>query len=377
MKKKSSKPREKWDAAAEDFNVDELLSIPTKDILEDLPSYTDIVPTTIQLDAFQSYLKLREPDFPFELGCVVRLDRGFPLVQTVHGAKRAEHSHTLAKGKHLLPVVGDWVILASPDGHDMSRIDMVLPRSTAFERWRGGKRGERQTLAANVDTIFIVQALSSGELNANRLARSLVLVNDCGARPIILLTKADRKHSSADLEKDVDIVHDVCGSAVQVIVTSSFKIEGIEQVKSSIKKGVVSMILGESGAGKSTLLNNLLGHEVADTQAVRLKDDKGRHTTVARVMYKIPGGGVLIDAPGLRSLPLVGHEKGLARTFPEIIQASYNCKFRDCTHTCEPGCQVLSECKAGNISQERLDVFLSLAKEMRVSAQSLDPDIVP
>lgn len=136
------------------------------------------------------------------------------------------------------------------------------------------------------------------------------------------------------------------------------------------------MILGESGAGKSTLLNTLLGSEALETNAVRERDDAGRHTTVARIMVALPEPcGVIADCPGLRSLPLVGHERGLARSFPEIVEASRACRFNDCTHLHEPGCAVREGVECGEIEQSRLDAFLSLAREMRVSAQSLDPDI--
>ena len=135
-------------------------------------------------------------------------------------------------------------------------------------------------------------------------------------------------------------------------------------------------LLGENGAGKSTLLNALLGHDTLATGGVRERDDQGRHTTVARVMVALPGdAGVIADAPGLRSLPLVGHERGLARAFPEIVEASRACRFGDCTHTHEPGCAVREAEDAGQIDSLRLETFQNLASSMRVSAQMLDPDV--
>ena len=135
------------------------------------------------------------------------------------------------------------------------------------------------------------------------------------------------------------------------------------------------MILGESGAGKSTLLNALLGQDALATGAVRERDDAGRHTTVARMMVKVPGAGVICDAPGLRSLPLVGHERGLALAFPEIAELAGECRFRDCTHGSEPGCAVRAAGRAGELDEVRLQAYLALADEMRASAQSLDPDV--
>ena len=135
-------------------------------------------------------------------------------------------------------------------------------------------------------------------------------------------------------------------------------------------------MLGESGAGKSTLLNALLGHEALETGAVRGRDDAGRHTTVTRRMVSLPDAGIIVDEPGLRSLPMVGHERGLAQVFPEILDAARGCRFRDCTHTHEPGCEVQAQFDAGAFSKVRLDTYLALAHEMRESATTLDPDVV-
>ena len=150
----------------------------------------------------------------------------------------------------------------------------------------------------------------------------------------------------------------------------------MEEVRACVPPLSCAMILGESGAGKSTLLNALLGHEALATGEVREKDDAGRHTTVSRVMVRLPGGGVIADVPGLRSLPLVGHERGLAKAFPEIAAAARECRFNDCTHTHEPGCAVQEGRFGGDFSEERLSCYLALAAEMRESARTLDPDVV-
>ena len=151
---------------------------------------------------------------------------------------------------------------------------------------------------------------------------------------------------------------------------------GTDAVRDLVPRGTVAIVLGESGAGKSTLLNALLGRDVLETGAVRESDDAGRHTTVARRMVSLPGAGVIVDEPGLRSLPIVGHERGLAKVFPEIADAAQGCRFRDCTHTHEPGCGVRSGQEAGHFSLRRLECYVALATEMRQSALSLDPDVV-
>ena len=378
------------------------------DVLDHIPSFGDLRVDDTQVSAFEAARSelagaLDIPLEEIELGAVVRLDRGFPMIATRGGALlRAEHAVDFAKGKPgkrgkrskraadaevassagvdgMLPSVGDVVAVRVTPGHDMGVILRVLPRRTSFERWRGKNRGERQVLAANVDVIFIVQPLGAERdtlpLMRDRVARSLVLARDCGADPVVVLTKVDRCEP-AEVADVCDALRRLAGTGVRVIATSSRTGEGLDEVRSCIPQGSVGMILGESGAGKSTLLNTLLGSEALETNAVRERDDAGRHTTVARIMVALPEPcGVIADCPGLRSLPLVGHERGLARSFPEIVEASRACRFNDCTHLHEPGCAVREGVECGEIEQSRLDAFLSLAREMRVSAQSLDPDI--
>ena len=363
-------------------------ALPKVGALCDVPSFADLRVDDVQRAAFASFRadRFAAGDVAADelrLGCVVRLDRGFPLVATEQSTFRAEHAVAFAKaaadGEHMLPAIGDWVAVRVAPGHDMGVIECVLPRRTAFERWRGRNRGERQVLAANIDTVLIVQALGSGrdsdQLVRDRIARSLVLVNDCGAQPVVVLTKADRC-SEEELARKIAGVKRLVGPDVRIIATSSVREEGLDGVRACVPSGTCGMILGESGAGKSTLLNALLGHDALATGEVRERDDMGRHTTVARVMVSLPEPcGVIADAPGLRSLPLVGHERGLARTFSEIVTASRGCRFNDCTHAHEPGCAVREAVEAGEIDEVRLDAFLALAREMRVSAQTLDPDI--
>ncbi len=356
------------------------ITLPAIDALHDLPAFCDLRLDDAQRAAFEGFLASAENAGEMALGFVVRLDRGFPLIVTADDAFRAEHSVAFAKqdaGKDegLLPVVGDCVAVRRAPGHDMGVIERVLPRRTSFERWRGRSRGERQVLAANVDAILIVQPLGAGELLLGRVARSLVLARDCGLEPVVVLTKADRA-ADDELEQEVARVRRLVGEEVRVIVTSSATGAGVEEVRACVPPLSCAMILGESGAGKSTLLNALLGHEALATGEVRERDDAGRHTTVSRVMVRLPGAGVIADVPGLRSLPLVGHERGLAKTFPEIADAAQGCRFRDCTHTHEPGCAVRDHYERGAFSEERLSCYLALADEMRKSALTLDPDIV-
>ncbi len=383
---KQSRRRSHGGGASRPSEGDILAGLPSVGELENVPGFCDVHAAPAQVAAFETAreaVRGRLGDdvaATLELGCVVRLDRGFPLVACEGKTLRAEHSVEFAKGASaeagIMPTVGDWVAVAADPTHDMGVIHEVLPRRNAFARWRGGKRGEFQTLAANLDGVIIVAALGEGELPCARIARSLVLVRDCGVRPSVVLTKADRKASEADLAADVERVRRLAGEEADVVVTSSLEGEGLDAVRALVPEGRVAMILGESGAGKSTLLNALLGADALATNAVRERDDMGRHTTVARMMVKIPGAGVICDAPGLRSLPLVGHERGLAKAFPEISELAETCRFRDCTHGSEPGCAVREAEAAGELDEVRLEAYLALAAEMRASAASLDPDVV-
>ena len=372
--------RDKRRAAASAATPEELLAdVPAIDSLHDLPGFEELPFDGSQRAAFDEFLAGAEEPAQMRLGVVVRLDRGFPLVVTEDDVFRAEHAVGFAKSRGeeevLLPAAGDRVAVRVAPGHDMGVIERVLPRRTSFERWRGRARGERQVLAANVDTILIVQALGAGEVLLDRIARSMVLTLDCGATPVVVLTKADRC-AEGELERELGRVRELVGEGVRVVVTSSAEGAGLDEVRSCVPAGSCSMILGESGAGKSTLLNALLGHEAMATGDVREKDDAGRHTTVSRVLISLPGAGVVADVPGLRSLPLVGHERGLAKMFGEIVRAARECRFNDCTHTHEPGCAVREAVGSGEISAVRWESFERLASEMRVSAASLDPDVL-
>ena len=216
-------------------------------------------------------------------------------------------------------------------------------------------------------------------------------MRDCGAQVACVLTKADRAGGDARLAEDIDRVRQVLGEKVPIVACALGEKDsselaacarakgagwGEEGILSLVSPGTVACILGESGAGKSTLLNALLGRNLLKTGAVRSSDDAGRHTTVSRRMVAIPSGGTIVDMPGIRSLPLVGHERGLAKVFPEIADAARSCRFRDCTHTHEPGCAVREALAESAFCQERYDAYVALAQEMRRSAETLDPDIV-
>lgn len=351
-------------------------NLPTLASLTELPSFGELHPTEVQIKAFERHCAGASSAEGLALGCVVRLDRGFPAVLTQHDVFRAEFAAQLTKSDFSRVAVGDWVAVRTPEGHDMGLIESILPRKSDIARWRGGSRGEKQTLAANVDVVLVVQALEKGRFSMNRIARSAVVATDCGASVVVVLTKCDLVEAS-DVQRAKERVQKTLGGACPVVTVAS--VEGnpaqIDAVRALVPEGMVAIMLGQSGAGKSTLLNALLGREALETGEVRESDGVGRHTTVTRRMVAIPDAGVIVDEPGLRTLQMVGHERGLVRVFPDISQAAASCKFRDCTHTHEPGCEVMARF-GGAEKDERLSVYLSLAAEMRQSAETLDPDIV-
>jgi len=299
----------------------------------------------------------------FEPARVARVDRGLPLVATERGLERAEPATHLMKSAGVAgnrAVVGDWVALARPESHDMPIIEAILPRHGAFARKDPGEETGEQVLIANVDVVFVVQSFSGSGVNLRRLERELVLAWESGARPVVVLTKADL---CDDVDGQRAIAEDVA-FGVDVIVESAVTGVGIEEIRAQIPLGATAALLGGSGVGKSTLVNGLVGHYLQETKAVREGDDKGRHTTVAREIVLVPDGGVIIDTPGMRAIALWDAEEGMAAAFPEIEALAELCRFRDCSHVNEPGCAVIDAVAQGALPERRLASYRRLTDEL-------------
>ncbi|MFD8823501.1 ribosome small subunit-dependent GTPase A [Streptomyces sp. NPDC059605] len=307
-------------------------------------------------------------------GRVVRVDRGQCDVVTPDGTLRADTAFVVPRDPMRIVCTGDWVAV-DPDG-DPQFVRTLLPRRTAFVRSTSSQRSEGQVLATNVDHIVICVSLAV-ELDLGRVERFLALAmssssgdallreggsaGDGVAEPIVVLTKADLVPDAATLSY---LVQDIEGVApgVQVLPVSSATGEGID-VFSAIVSGGTSVLLGASGAGKSTLANTLLGQDVMEVQAARDVDGKGRHTTTTRNLLVLPGGGVLIDTPGLRGVGLWDAEEGVGQVFSEIEELAEQCRFHDCAHESEPGCAVLAAIEDGSLHERRLDSFRKLLRE--------------
>jgi ribosome biogenesis GTPase len=254
--------------------------------------------------------------------------------------------------------VGDWVGLG--DG----LIRTVLPRQSALVRKTAGRTTEAQTLASNVDVAFIVSSLGP-DLEPRRIERYLVTIWESGATPEVVLTKADRIEDPGPMVAEVESV----ALGVPVHVVSAISGQGMDALRARIQPGMTAVLIGSSGVGKSTIVNAFVGHEQMAVKEVRADDDEGQHTTSHRELILLPGGGVVIDTPGIRELQLWdASEGGMSEAFSDVEELAAECKFNDCTHTSEPGCAVLAAVESGELAQDRLQSWFKLQRELRAIA---------
>jgi len=265
------------------------------------------------------------------------------------------------------PAVGDWVVIEPVTDESKAVIRAVLPRKSAFSRKAvlsggmpdtGGKTDE-QILAANIDTVFLVSGLD-GDFNIRRIERYVTIAWDSGATPVIVLNKIDL---CDDLEATIEQVETVV-FGVDILPVSATDGAGLEEINAFLSAGRTAVFLGSSGVGKSSIINALLGEERLKVQAVRDYDKRGRHTTTHREMIVIPGGGIVIDTPGLREIQIWLDEEGIKRTFPDIEALAMQCRFSDCRHQTEPGCAVKAAIKNGELDEGRYNNYLKLQKEL-------------
>jgi ribosome biogenesis GTPase len=354
------------------------VSVHDECILEPVSETADIGYSATEAEAFSDLGRLGFGDawaerfIPFaeaglEPGRVVRVDRGMPLVATGNGLERVEPATHLVKSATQAEnraVVGDWVAIARPEGHDMPVIQAVLPRTSAFVRRAPGAETGEQVVLANVDVVLVAHSLST-PLNIRRLERELVLAYGSGAMPVVVLTKADLVSDSDEAARRIAEI----APLVDVLVESAITGLGIEDVRAHMPEGMTSALLGASGVGKSTLVNRLVGAEILPTGEVRERDGKGRHITVAREMVIVPGGGVVIDTPGMRGLALHNAREGFAEAFADVEALAEACRFADCVHDNEPGCAVRAAVEAGQLSAKRLASYRDLRDELAELAQ--------
>ena len=262
------------------------------------------------------------------------------------------------------PAVGDFVLIvpATPP-----QIERVLPRRTVLSRAAAGERHERQLIAANIDSVIVMNGLD-GDLNAARIERYLVLIGESGATPVVVLTKADRAENA---DAAVAALR-VRAPHVEILAINAKSSESIAPLLRYLGPGDTAVLVGSSGVGKSTLTNTLLGEARQATKAVRENDSRGRHTTTHRALIMLPSGGCLIDTPGMREIKLTGEEDLDAGQFADIDALAQECRFGDCSHQSEPGCAVRAALADGRLDPERFANYQKLRGELAAAADSLE-----
>jgi len=267
------------------------------------------------------------------------------------------------------PAVGDWAAVELDTASGPALLREVLPRRSAFVRKTPGKKIAEQVLAANVDTLVLVSALD-GDFNPRRVERYLAQCWESGAKPVVVLNKADAcrdaREKAAEMEK-VALGAEVC-------VVSAKTGQGLGELEPLLRPGKTLAMLGSSGVGKSTLANRLLGDARQDVQEVRESDSRGRHTTTARQLFVLPGGALLMDTPGLRELQLWDAKEGVAQAFADIDELAEQCRFSDCRHEGEPGCAVQAALEAGTLDAARLENRRKLEREQEFLRRKMDPE---
>lgn len=256
------------------------------------------------------------------------------------------------------PTIGDWVAIAPQEGDDTrAAIHAVLPRRTKFSRKAAGDHVVEQVVAANVDTVFLVSALD-GNYNLHRVERYLAAAWASGAQPVVLLNKAD-------LNDETDaIAAEIAGVSrdIPLHVVSAQTRRGLKALAPYLRPGRTVAVLGSSGVGKSTLINRIVGDRVQDTQEVREADHKGRHTTTQRELIVAPSGVIVIDTPGMREIQPWDAGAGIDAAFDDVTSLIARCRFRDCTHTVEPGCAVQAALADGSLDLERWQTYQRLQR---------------
>jgi ribosome biogenesis GTPase len=266
------------------------------------------------------------------------------------------------------PSVGDWVAITPRLEEGKATIHALLPRKSSFARKAvlagGPKYGigkvEEQVLATNVDTVFLVTGLD-GDYNLRRIERYTAVGWDSGANPVIILNKADLCDNIEQCLEEVEAV----ALGIPIHAMSAAESDGLDVLCRYLVTGTTAAFLGSSGVGKSTIINGLLGEQRLKTNAVREYDGRGRHTTTHRELIVMPGGGVVIDTPGMREIQMWDDDEGLSRTFEDIEEIATRCQFGDCRHSGEPGCAIQIALDDGTLDSERYNSYLKMQKELR------------
>ena len=291
---------------------------------------------------------------------ILSQEKGFYRIISDKGKKLAEVSgkfqfQTTVSSDY--PAVGDFVLVNWNESGNSAIIESLLPRKSAFIRKAAGGSQQEQVVAANIDIVFLCMALNN-DFNLRRMERYISIAWDSGAMPVVVLTKSDL---CDDLEQKLAEVSTIA-FGVDVLVTTSTEENGYEELLPFISEGKTIAFIGSSGVGKSTLINRLLGKELLKTNGLR-NDDKGRHTSTHRELFLLPSGGMVIDTPGMREFGMWDNDTGIERTFMDIEELAAQCKFRNCTHTNEPGCAIQKALTTGKLEINRWQSYQKLKAE--------------
>ncbi|MBI2831074.1 MAG: ribosome small subunit-dependent GTPase A [Chloroflexi bacterium] len=271
----------------------------------------------------------------------------------------------LAREKEQYPAVGDWVAVKPLIGERKGIIQVVLPRKSKFSRKVAGERTEEQIVSANIDTVFIVSSLDGGRnFNLRRIERYLTLAWSSGTTPVIVLNKVDL---CGDVDMYIRSVESIA-PGISIHPVSAKRKLGLGALRRYLTKGHTAAFLGSSGVGKSALINALLGVNKQETGEVREDDRMGRHTTTRRELILLPGGGIVIDTPGMREIQLWAGEEYLKEAFQDIEALAEQCHFSDCSHNTEIGCAVRAAIVRGELEPSRLDSYQKLQGELKYLA---------
>jgi ribosome biogenesis GTPase len=285
---------------------------------------------------------------------VLLIDDGGEVLASAAGKLQYE-----AAGRGALPAVGDWVCASVRPEEGRATIHRLLERRTKISRKGAGSVTDEQVLAANIDTVFLVNSLNQ-DFNPRRIERYLALAWESGARPVVLLTKADLCEEPAEAAAAIERI----APFVPVHVVSTLEGRGLEALAAYLGPGQTSVLLGSSGVGKSTLVNRILGEQRQEVREIRSNDGRGRHTTTSRQMVFLPDGGMLIDTPGMRELQLWDTDADSVQTFQDIEEAASRCRFTDCGHHAgTPGCGVQAAIESGALPPDRVASWFKLRRE--------------
>jgi ribosome biogenesis GTPase / thiamine phosphate phosphatase len=322
--------------------------------------WTDGHTTEFEPHAVEGYLPAR----------VAAQHRGAYILYSELGELRADLAGRLAHeaaGPGDLPAVGDWVAIAARPEEGAATIHAVFARRTKFSRKVTLRAAEEQVLAANVDAVFLLMSLNE-DFNLRRLERYIATAWESGAAPVIVLTKTDLAPDYALRVLEVEAI----AFGVPVHAISNLTGDGLELVRAHLAPGRTIALLGSSGVGKSTLVNTLAGEELLATQPIREGDGEGRHTTTHRQLVLLPGGGLVLDTPGMRELQLWDSADGVSETFSDVEDLAAQCRFTDCAHKTEPGCAVQAAIADGTLPFARWDSYKKLQRELAHLERRLD-----